>query len=311
MEFLKLLEGMRTPVLNGFFSGVTYLGDEIMVITLGILLYWCFEKRYAYYVFCVGLLNTLLNQTLKFAFRIPRPWVLDPEFTIVESARAAATGYSFPSGHTQNAVGMFGAVGLIVDRKPVRAVCLALIVLVPFSRMYLGVHTPLDVGTGFAVAAALALVLYPCFKSEERASKTAAWMLAALFICIAAFTAFMLLWNVPADIDLDNLADGRKAAFIMLAVIVAVVSGSVLDVRVLHTDRKGSFLTQAVKVVLGLGILLAIRTLLKTPLNAIVGISYVADGIRYLIIALFATCVWPLTFPLIKRICEGKRAKEE
>lgn len=161
MEFLRLLESIRIPALNVFFSGITYCGDEIAFMVVAFALFWCVNKRTGYYAFLVGLFGTVGNQWLKIACRIPRPWVLDPNFTIVESARAAATGYSFPSGHTQNAVGTFGAMALRTERKWVRGVCIALIVLVPFSRMYLGVHTPLDVGVAFLMAAALLALFYP------------------------------------------------------------------------------------------------------------------------------------------------------
>ena len=167
MGFLRLLESIRIPALNVFFSGITYCGDEIAFMVAAFALFWCVNKRTGYYAFLVGLFGTVGNQWLKIACRIPRPWVLDPNFTIVESARAAATGYSFPSGHTQNAVGTFGAMALRTERKWVRGVCIALIVLVPFSRMYLGVHTPLDVGVAFLMAAALLALFYPVFRSEQ------------------------------------------------------------------------------------------------------------------------------------------------
>ena len=157
MQFLYVLERLRHPVLDAIFSAVTYGGDELAFLVLSFALFWCVSKRGGYYAFLVGLFGTLGNQFLKLVCRIPRPWVLDPDFTIVESARAAATGYSFPSGHTQNAVGTFGAMAVTAKRRWVRWVCAALMVLVPFSRMYLGVHTPLDVGVAFALALVLRL----------------------------------------------------------------------------------------------------------------------------------------------------------
>ena len=123
MEFLRLLEGLRTPVLDGFMSAITYMGDVTLFIVFAMVMFWCVDKRGAYSLFAVGFLGTTLNQFLKLLFRIPRPWVADPSFTIVESARAAATGYSFPSGHTQNVVGTLGVIGLTVKQKWLKAIC--------------------------------------------------------------------------------------------------------------------------------------------------------------------------------------------
>ena len=101
MAFLHFLEGLRNPVFDAFFSAITYFGDETLFIIIGLLFFWCIDKEEGFYLLCVGLLGTVVNQFLKLYYRIPRPWVRDPSFTIVESAREAATGYSFPSGHTQ------------------------------------------------------------------------------------------------------------------------------------------------------------------------------------------------------------------
>lgn len=171
MGFLRLLAAGRTAVLDGFFSGLTYFGSELAFMAAALLMFWCIDKRQGYYVFLVGAFGTICNQFLKLAFRIPRPWVLDPEFQIVEAARADATGYSFPSGHTQNIVGTTASLFACRKEKWVRIVCAVLMVLVPFSRMYLGVHTPLDVGVSFVLALALAAALYPAFRTEQTAKR--------------------------------------------------------------------------------------------------------------------------------------------
>ena len=104
MPFLKFLEGLRTPVGDAFFSGITHLGEEIFFIVIGLLIYWCWDKRTGFYLLLVSFAGTICNQFLKMWVRMPRPFELDPTFTVVESARAQALGFSFPSGHTQNAV---------------------------------------------------------------------------------------------------------------------------------------------------------------------------------------------------------------
>ena len=98
MSFLYWLEGIRCPALDRFFSAVTYFGDEILFIVLALTVFWCVDKREGYYLFFIGFVGTIFNQFLKLAFRIARPWVKDPNFTIVESARAGAGGYSFQIG---------------------------------------------------------------------------------------------------------------------------------------------------------------------------------------------------------------------
>ena len=91
MDFLRLLAAGRCGALDTFFSSLTYFGSEIAFMAAALLIFWCVDKRQGYYVFLVGALGTVCNQFLKLAFRIPRPWVLDPDFQIVEAARADAT----------------------------------------------------------------------------------------------------------------------------------------------------------------------------------------------------------------------------
>ena len=98
MEFLRFLSEHRTPVLDNIMQLVTYFGQEIIIIALICALYWCADKRFAYLLGFTYFTAGLCVQTLKITFRIPRPWILDPNFSAVESAVPAATGYSFPSG---------------------------------------------------------------------------------------------------------------------------------------------------------------------------------------------------------------------
>ena len=149
MEFLRLLESIRIPALNVFFSGITYCGDEIAFMVAAFALFWCVNKRTGYYAFLVGLFGTVGNQWLKIACRIPRPWVLAPEFTIVESARAAATGYSFPSGHTLSSFAAASALYFFHHKTGFLAFLLA--AAIAFSRLYASVHYPTDVLTGAVI----------------------------------------------------------------------------------------------------------------------------------------------------------------
>lgn len=308
MDFLRLLEGLRVPALDGFFGAVTYLGDELAFMVLAFVLFWCVDKRTGYFAFLAGLLGTIGNQFLKVIFRIPRPWVLDPDFTIVESARAAATGYSFPSGHTQNAVSTFGVTAVMTRRKWVRWVCAAVIVLVPFSRMYLGVHTPLDVGVAFAMAAVLVIVLYPAFRTQERMERAMPWLLGVSIALAAVFCAYMAGFRAdfaPGSEDESNITHGLANARKLLGAVAALAPAYFIEKKHVRFETKAVWYAQIVKVAVGLGLAVALKSVLKTPLNTLLP-GGGGDAARYFLLVLFAGCVWPLSFRWFAKW--GKRA---
>ena len=133
MEILYALEALRTPWLDAIVSALTHLGGETVFLIAALAVFWCADKRQGYYLMSVGFMGTLVNQFLKITCRIPRPWVRDPDFTIVESARAEATGYSFPSGHSTSSVGTFGVIATESKRLWVKLLAAAMCFLIPLT----------------------------------------------------------------------------------------------------------------------------------------------------------------------------------
>jgi hypothetical protein len=89
MEMLYFLEKIRMPGLNEFMLLITHFGEETAFLVAALIVFWCVDKQKGYYVMTVGFIGTMVNQFLKLACRVPRPWVLDPDFTILEQAREA------------------------------------------------------------------------------------------------------------------------------------------------------------------------------------------------------------------------------
>lgn len=292
-------------------SLITYCGDEIFFMALALAVFWCVSKRDGYYIFIVGFLGMVCNQLLKLWFRIPRPWVTDPDFTIVESARAAATGYSFPSGHTQNIVGTMTGVALMTKRKGIRIIAIVLMILVPFSRMYLGCHTPLDVGVSFVLALALAFALRPVTVRSEHKPQLLWGVLFLSLTAVLLYWAFVTFYNFPADIDAENFYSGTKNAYTLLGCLAGLIVIKVLDDRFIHFQVEAIWWAQILKVVLGLTLIVGIRAGLKTPLQAVMP-EFPAAAVRYFIMVLFAGAVWPLTFPWFAKfgVHEGKKQQE-
>ena len=303
MEFLYWLASIRNPVLDAVMQVVTEFGSEMLFIILGIFMLWCMDKKQGYFILMTGFFGVYANQFLKLICRIPRPWVLDPEFTIVESARADATGYSFPSGHTQTAVGCF--LGLSLCRKEVwvRIVCLSLCVLVPISRMYLGVHTPLDVGVATAMAVVLAVGLWYLFNKFGYTPKLMYPLMGSLSVLSVAFLLYTMCCKFPADIDTHNLASAKETACTLLGALLGLWVTYLVDTYKLHFDTKAPILGQILKLLCGVVLVLLVMEGSKPLFNLIFGEgNYIARVIRYFLTVVFAGVVWPLTFPWFAKI---------
>ena len=305
MKVLYALESIRAPWLDTVMAAITHLGEETVFMVAALFVFWCVSKRHGYYLLAIGFAGTVLNQFLKLLFRIPRPWVLDSDFTIVESARAQATGYSFPSGHTQNAVGTFGGIARFTRRKWVRAAAVVVAVLVPLSRMYLGVHTPLDVGVAAVIAVALVFALYPLMERSDSQHGVMGAVLAVMLALAVGYLLFVSLYPFPADVDAANLASGVENAWKLLGATVGMLAGWWLDVRFIHFDTRAVWYVQLIKLVGGLALLLGIRAALKAPLAAALGAG-AGGAVRYGVMVLFAAAVWPMVFAPLCRALEKR-----
>ena len=305
MPFLYFIESIRNPFFDWFFSLITHLGEETFFLVIAILFFWCVNKREGYYILITGLVGTVINQMAKLIFRIPRPWVLDPDFEIVESAREEATGYSFPSGHTQNIAGTYGAISAHQPKKWKTALCVTIILLVAFSRMYLGVHTPLDVIVSLLVALLLILALRPCFESEESFKKSMPWIVVGSVAISIGFLAYVLTISGDMGLDTHNYQSGLKNACTLLGCTCGLVLVHIIDSKFINFETEARWYAQVIKLVGGLVGVLIIKSGLSAPLTALFGNEFVARAVRYFLIVGFAGAVWPLTFKWFKTLRIG------
>lgn len=301
MEILYWLENIRCPFLTELMLLITRFGEETAFLVAALIVFWCIDKNKGYYLMAVGFCGTILNQFLKLLCKIPRPWVLDPEFNAVEEAIPAATGYSFPSGHSQSSVGVFGGLALTGRNKVLRWIFIAIAVLVPFSRMYLGVHTPADVLVGSM--SALALVFLFRFVNDGKHIKPVLLGMAALAVAYLIFAQFII---DPANMDTYNYTHGVQNAYTLMGAIFGMVVVYFVDEKWVHFEVKAIWWAQILKMLGGLLLVLAVKVGLKTPLNGIFG-DYPGRAVRYFLIVLVAGCVWPLTFRWFASL--GKKEK--
>jgi undecaprenyl-diphosphatase len=141
--------------LDGPMRLVTALGyyEVVLPLLAGVVFVFCLKGwRLSATLLLVSTIGgSLLTAVLKAVFGRARPELFDSGYT--------ASFYSFPSGHATVAVGFYGALTLILAyrlrgfaRWAVVIVGILLVLLIGFSRLYLGVHYPTDVLAGFLAA---------------------------------------------------------------------------------------------------------------------------------------------------------------
>lgn len=261
IDILMALQNFRNgpgAFLAGFFSKMTWLGELNTALVIMALIYWCVSKDFGVYFLMGWSGNRLVNGMLKVTVCAYRPWIRDARIVPYGDSITTATGYSFPSGHTMNAATVFGGGAVRRDIPRVLRVVLGLLVLlVAFSRNYLGVHTPQDVLVG---AVAGTLVMYLTMKLMQ-------WVKIhpekdLLVVCIGvglaiAVAIYAAVKPYPVDKDAAGkvLVEGAKMAndtFKGVGWCTAFLTGWILERRFVLFSTNISMMKRITRLTVGL-----------------------------------------------------------
>jgi len=143
-----------SPTLDLPFRILTSLGDKEFFLLLMPLVYWCINRRAGARLFILLLFSACLNEVTKLLADQPRPFNYDPR--VIKMVHEDSGG--FPSGHTQSAVVVWGYLACRFKKKALWLLAGFLILVIPLSRIYLGVHFPTDLMGGYAIGALLLLL---------------------------------------------------------------------------------------------------------------------------------------------------------
>ena len=288
IDFLKLLEGIRTDFLNKLFEMITILGEETLIILLVAIIYYAFSKKEAIRLFFIVVTSTGINTIAKNIVKRPRPFA-NGEITAIR--QETATGYSFPSGHSQNIATLGTYFSERVRKVWFIVAASILILLVGFSRMYLGVHYPSDVIVGVILGVSVTIgfgILY------DKAKNKNLLMLIMLITLVPFFIAFMFEKD-------DNALSLAANFYKMFGMFSGLLVGSLFEENVVKYDISGPIWKKALRVVIVVGLVLAVKEGFKLLYKgAGIEVSLIMDSVRYFIILFVSLGLCPLLFKKIK-----------
>ena len=283
LEFLRWIEGLRTNFLNAAFEGITFLGEETLIILLVVALWFAVDKKLAQQVFFVTATSLSVNGIIKNFAKIPRPFTKGISCVRLDTA----TGYSFPSGHTQGFATWSSFFAVKLKKSWLTILVSVSIIAVAISRLYLGAHYPSDVIVGIALGVGIAVLGNYLFERIHDVKK-----LYLGTLCI--LTPFIVYFLCVAD---PLFADLFKT-FGMIGGMVAV---SFLDEKAEPLSYDVAWWKKLIRILLGVGLAVALKEVIKlVNVFDIMQISLLIDAARYFIVVITVGYLCPILFKKIK-----------
>jgi len=204
IDFLLFLQNLRVShfsMFDNFFLSVTIIGEFWLPLTICAIVYWCIDFKSGIYLFSLSSFNVYFAHLIKMIACVYRPWVLSDKIKPVQKAIALAAGYSFPSGHSSQASAILGGLAFLLRKKVLISILLILyVLLVGFSRMWLGVHTPQDVVVGFLIGFSLVFVTNFIINWAEKNKDRYLYLFSAVNLLIILALIYICYFNTyPSD----------------------------------------------------------------------------------------------------------------
>ncbi|MFC1930228.1 phosphatase PAP2 family protein [Chloroflexota bacterium] len=278
INFIIGIQQIQSPVVDYVFRTITFMGEEEFYLLLLPLIFWCIDFGLGVRLTIIFLLSSWLNINLKDLFQQPHPFDLDQSVMI-----ASVNGYGLPSNHAQSAVIVWGSIGLWAHKSWFWVVAILLMILIGFSRVYLGVHFPTDVLAGWAIGAfLLGLFVLAGSAIGRRFIQSNLWLQLVLTLAVP----IVLLFVHPVSSTTSALGTLAGAGV-----------GLVLTHRYISFNARGLWWYRAIRFIIGSIVVFALYLGLKAAFPGEESSLYVAFRfIRYGLIGVWVTLGAPWLF---------------
>lgn len=288
IDVIVAIQQIHGPLLDNIFRAITFLGEEEFYLILLPVLLWCVGFGLGARLAAFFLLANYINVGLKDWLQQPRPFYREPSVKLAE-----AEGYGMPSGHAQSAVVVWGTIAAWARKTWFWVVAIVLIVLIGFSRVYLGVHFPTDVLAGWIIGGVLLAIYLAVQPGVERwlSQLKLGWQ---ILLALAVPLVLVLLYPT-------------KDTVTTLAPLAGVGMGLALANRYVPFSARGLWWQRIVRFLIGIIVVLALYLGLKMVFPGEESAFYlVFRFLRYGLIGVWITLGAPWLFGLL-RLTEAEK----
>lgn len=293
LSILQFFQSIRNPFLNIVFLLFTISTELPVLVLFTAMMYWCINKKYGQKILFALIGNITLNTGIKELVKAPRPIGTQG----IESMRTStATGYSFPSGHTQSATAFWVSIMTIFKRKWLYILGSVIILGVGISRLYLAVHWPIDVLCGWIFGIIFTIFLSKVFDYIDNNKAYG-----VLLVVLIPFVVFAFLINSTEYTKILGLLTGFILGYIVEDKFIQFETGQ-NNKRIDFSSKYSRSRKNKSKIIINLyRFIIGISTLALAyvGLKYIMPSGYIFDYIRYTIVVFYAVAGVPAIFKIL------------
>ena len=302
ISYLLFLQNLRNALggsLDEVFNGISKFAVVIMPL-LPYLIFWAADKRWGYRFISALWCGEIVNGILKLTVCAYRPWIRSDAIEPAGDSKVAATGYSFPSGHTMCATATYGSViaWQHKKRRGLSILCGVLIALTMLSRNFLGVHTPQDVVVGFTETVILIFLLGKLFNWVDGDEKRLNIVWIGGIILVIATLFYITLKPYPMD-----YVDGKLLVYPQVMMndtfkacggFLGLIIGSYLERKYVHYEIPTGHPALPVLAAMGLGIAFAWNEYFADATIVLALGKHWGNLIAKALLVIFVTVLYPM-----------------
>lgn len=301
IQYLLWLQNLRMAtggVFDEFFNALSKFAVDIMPF-LPFIIFWAVDKKWGYRYISTWGIGELVNGLIKLTVCAYRPWIRSELIEPAGDSKVAATGYSFPSGHTMVATVTYGttAVWQKDKRRWLSVLCCILILLTGFSRNFLGVHTPQDVAVALCESLLIIWLVGLVQKKIDGNEKQIDLLTLAGLVAVLLSLVYIIYKPYPMDyVDGKLLVDPQKMmndSFKACGAFIGFLAGSYIDRHYLHYEIPVGSAKLPILTCIGAAILFAWKEFFA-PATVVAALGgHWGNLFARCIMVFFAMCIWP------------------